>query len=549
MLQEHRIPEGAEAYCAEAAARSAWLVRHFPPAMRTLPALLQHQSQHYGDRVLFRSGDYRLTYALAPALAARRAGALAAQGVKRGDRVALLCGNRPEFLELMLAVGWMGAVLVPINIASRGMQLQHILANCGARLLFIERDLLPALEMIDRTTLALETVCVIDPDTAALPACLSAMPAAAEPLPAADLKMSDVLAILYTSGTTGPSKGVCCPHGQYFWWAVYTGRQLGLREGDVLNTSLPLFHTNAFNCFFQALLNGGTQVLEPRFSVSKFWQRLRASEATVTYLLGAMVPMLMSRPPSAEERDHQVRIALAPGTPPEAQRQLIERSGIMPLDGFGSTESNCVIQMTLDNFRPGVMGRLAEGFQARVADEDGCEVPDGTGGELLLRADEACAFAAGYWGMPEKTVETWMDLWLHTGDRVVRDAEGYFRFLDRMKDAIRRRGENISSFEVEQVVQSHPAVAVSAAFPAASELAEDEVMVAVVLKQGASLDPEDLIRHCETRMPYFAVPRFVDVVADLPRTANGKVQKFPLREKGVTEMTWDREKAGVVVRR
>ena len=317
----------------------------------------------------------------------------------------------------------------------------------------------------------------------------------------------------------------------------------------MLNTSLPLFHTNAFNCFFQALLNGGTQVLEPRFSVSKFWQRLRDSDATVTYLLGAMVPMLMSRPPSPEERDHKVRIALAPGTPPEAQRQLIERSGIMPLDGFGSTESNCVIQMTLDNLRPGMMGQLAEGFQARVVDEDGCEVPDGTGGELLLRADEACAFAAGYWGMPEKTVETWMDLWLHTGDRVVRDSDGYFRFLDRMKDAIRRRGENISSFEVEQVVQTHPAVAVSAAFPAASELAEDEVMIAVVLKDGASLNPEELIRHCETRMPYFAVPRFVDVVVDLPRTANGKVQKFPLREKGVTETTWDREKAGVVVRR
>jgi crotonobetaine/carnitine-CoA ligase len=196
-----------------------------------------------------------------------------------------------------------------------------------------------------------------------------------------------------------------------------------------------------------------------------------------------------------------------------------------------------------------MIGRITKGFDARVVDEFDNEVPDGTSGELLLRADKANAFAHGYFGMPDKTVETWQNLWLHTGDRVVRDGEGYYRFVDRIKETIRRRGENISSYEVEQGVLSHPSVSTAAVFPVASELAEDEVMVAIVLKEGATLDPEALIQHCEDRLPYYSIPRFVDIRTDLPRTENGKIQKFKLREEGVTDTTWDREAAGVTLRR
>ncbi|OPZ43706.1 MAG: Long-chain-fatty-acid--CoA ligase [Actinobacteria bacterium ADurb.BinA094] len=191
------------------------------------------------------------------------------------------------------------------------------------------------------------------------------------------------------------------------------------------------------------------------------------------------------------------------------------------------------------------MGRLRDGFSARVADAHDAELPPGEAGELLLRADEPFAFATGYWGMPDRTVEAWRNLWFHTGDRVVRDAEGRFRFVDRLKDAIRRRGENVSSYEVEQVLLSHPSIAAAAVFPVGSELAEDEVMAAVVPEAGAVLDPVELVRFCETRMPHFAVPRYVDLVDDLPRTENGKVRKVALRERGVGPSTWDREAAGV----
>jgi crotonobetaine/carnitine-CoA ligase len=194
--------------------------------------------------------------------------------------------------------------------------------------------------------------------------------------------------------------------------------------------------------------------------------------------------------------------------------------------------------------RPGLMGRVLPGFTARVVDTHDNELPDGEAGELILRADEPFAFATGYFGMADKTVEAWRNLWFHTGDRVVREPDGFYRFMDRMKDAIRRRGENISSYEVEQVLVNHPAVENAAVFPVRSELAEDEVMAAVVLRAGVRVTYEALLDFCQPRMPYFAVPRFLEFVATLPATENGKVTKYKLRERGITAATWDREKAG-----
>jgi crotonobetaine/carnitine-CoA ligase len=195
------------------------------------------------------------------------------------------------------------------------------------------------------------------------------------------------------------------------------------------------------------------------------------------------------------------------------------------------------------------MGRVQPGFEARVVDADDAELPPGEAGELVLRASEPWSFASGYFGRPAQTVEAWRNGWFHTGDRVVREADGRFRFVDRLKDAIRRRGENVSSYEVEQVLLAHPAVTEAAVFPVRSELAEDEVMAAIVARDGEAIDPAALCAWCAERLPKFAVPRFLDVVADLPRTGNGKVQKFVLRERGVTAATWDGEAANALARR
>jgi crotonobetaine/carnitine-CoA ligase len=249
---------------------------------------------------------------------------------------------------------------------------------------------------------------------------------------------------------------------------------------DVLCTTLPLFHVNALNTFAQALLSGARMVLEPRFSASGFWPAMVRNEATVIYLLGAMVPILLAREPQPWEREHKVRIGLGPGVPADLGMTFAARAGVTLLEGYGSTETNFVIGASPKTQKAGTMGRIVDGFEARVVDAHDIEVPPGEAGELVLRANEPFAFATGYFAMPEKTVEAWRNLWFHTGDRVIRDKDGYFRFVDRLKDAIRRRGENISSHEVEQVLLSHPDIEMVAVYPARSELAEDEVMAAIV---------------------------------------------------------------------
>jgi carnitine-CoA ligase len=525
--------------------------RLFAPEARSVAVMLQAQALKFGARRLVQSGDTGWSFAGAVDLAARSAGRLLEAGIRQGDRIALMCENRPEFIEIFLGAAWLGAILVPINTASRGLQLRHILENSGAKLMVIEAALLDALEHVGLESLRVEAVWVIDRPAAgaALPPRARPLPPLADPVAAAPTRPADTLAILYTSGTTGPSKGVCCPHAQFFWWGVNTAHLLDVRGDDVLCTPLPLFHTNALNTFFQALITGATAVFEDRFSASGFWKTLAAREATVTYLLGAMVPILLSRPPDEAERQHRVRIALAPGVPGHFHAEFARRSGMALLDGYGSTETNFVIGTPIADARPGTMGRIFEGFAARVVDGEDNEVPDGTAGELVLRAEAPFAFATGYFGTPDKTVEAWRNLWFHTGDRVIREPDGYFRFVDRLKDAIRRRGENISSFEVEQVLLSHPEIATAAAYPVRSELAEDEVMAAIVRQPGSGLDEVAIVRFCETRMPYFAVPRFLEFVETLPATENGKIQKYKLRERGITERTWDREKAGITIKR
>ena len=445
-----------------------------------------------------------------------------------------------------------GAAAVPINTAAMGPQIGYVVRDSAARLLVIEDGFAARLATAELGGTGLEAIWVVGEAIAgeAMPEGVVrtafprlpdlADPPETSPSRESPILPSDTLAILYTSGTTGPAKGVLCSHAQLHWWGVHSAEILGVGANDVLCTTLPLFHINALNTFAQASLAGARVAIEPRFSASAFWPTMLAREATVVYLLGAMVPILLAQPVSQAERDHRVRIGLGPGVPASAGAAFSERTGVPLLEGYGSTETNFVIAGAPGRSRPGCMGWLRPGFEARVVDESDIELAAGEAGELLLRADQPFAFSSGYFGKPEATVAAWRNLWFHTGDRVVREADGAFRFVDRLKDSIRRRGENISSYEVEQVLQSHPAVAAVAVYPVRSELAEDEVMAALVARSGETIDPVELARFCTTRLPYFAIPRFIDVVADLPRTENGKVQKYKLRERGVTPSAWDR---------
>ncbi|MFJ2619079.1 ATP-dependent acyl-CoA ligase [Glutamicibacter sp. NPDC087344] len=529
------------------------LKREFPSGSRSLQNMLTQQASSIPDEVLYRFDGCTVTNTQATNIAARGAWTLKQYGVTPGDRIALICDNIPEFFEVFLGAAWLGAVTVPLNTAAKGEQLQHMLENSGAELLVAGDHHLEKLGLLDVSGLALKTVLTIGPNSPNLvdESNLSTheWKLSDSTLEAHDADDSDPLVILYTSGTTGVSKGVVCSHAQYFWWAFHNADILELTAGDVLLTSLPLFHTNALSTFFQALITGSSAFFKHRFSVSGFLPSLRESDATVTYLLGAMVPFLLSMPPSEADKQHNVRVILAPGVPAEAAREFESRFNTHLLDGFASTESNFVIGSSYPERKTGTMGTVRPGFEAAVVDERGIAVPDGTPGELLLRADEPNAFSSGYFQMPEKTIETWKNLWLHTGDRVIRDHEGYFVFKDRIKDVIRRRGENISSFEVEQAICRHPAVKHVAVYPVQSELAEDEVMASLVLNDGFILDPLTLMNHCQPILSYFAIPRYVDIVAQLPTTENGKIKKFVLRETGITPTTWDRDNSTYVLTR
>lgn len=522
-------------------------LRALEAAHCTVPELLTMQAERYGEKPLFVCAGTRWTYAEAVERAGRAAAALADRGVQRGDRVALLCGNRVELVETVLGCAWLGAVAVPLNTALRGAGLRHTLVDSGARLLVVEAGLLAALTDIELPA-TLRELRVLDDGTAAgdYPSGIGSVPVEEYQRTSAtcapcQVEPSDTLAILYTSGTTGLPKGVSCPHAQFYWWGVNVAECLEITEDDVLFSCLPLFHTNALNAFFQALVAGATYVVGQRFSASRFWSQVVECEATVTYLLGAMVSILLTRPPSGLDRGHSVRVALAPATPAADYLDFEDRFGVALVEGYGSTETNMVIGANLRAQRPGYMGVVLPGFDARVVDEAGADVPDGTSGELVCRSSLPFAFATGYFGNPAATSTAWQDLWFHTGDRVIRQPGGWFQFVDRLTDSIRRRGENISSLEVEQVLAEHPDVAAVAVYAVPAEMAEDEVMAAVTPRPGAALRPADLVSWCVPRLASFAIPRYVDVVDQLPLTENGKVRKAALRARGVTESTWDRQ--------
>lgn len=512
------------------------------PRPMTIPEMLLERARKAPNAPLYRCGEIRRDGQMMADAAARTGGLLRSAGIEAGQTVVLMSSNRTELLDFILGCAWIGAIAVPVNTASRGEQLRHVLANSRPALVVAETELLPHIAALGPMP-DLQKVWALDGPTADLTTVFEVTPVP-EPVPAVEpvaAAPADTAAILYTSGTTGVSKGVLCPQGQFYWWAENMSDQLGLRPDDVLYTCLPLFHTNALNAFMQAVACGGEYVLGPRFSASRFWADASSAGATVTYLLGAMVGILASKEPGPGDRSHHIRLALSPATPARLVEPFQERFGVLLLDGYGSTETNSVIGSTPKQWRPGYMGLVRPGFSIRVVDGHGVPVPNGQPGELLIRSDQPHAMATGYHAMPEATTKAWQDLWFHSGDRVVLEQDGWVRFVDRIKDVIRRRGENISSVEVEQVLRQHPAVQEAAVYAVDSELGEDEVMAALVLRE--PVDFAELCQFCVPRLASFAIPRFLRVVDTLPQTENGKVRKQVLKAAGREAAQWDRDVA------
>jgi crotonobetaine/carnitine-CoA ligase len=513
-----------------------------------LPELLAERARVHGDApfLSFALGERDLTYAETAAAADVIAAGLARLGVGHGDRVLLMMRNRAEFVLAWLGAARLGAVQVPINVDYRGYFLEHLANTAAAGVMIVEDVLLPGIAASSERLEHLRTVVVVG-EHAELGAGFESVPFASlldpAPLPATAVRSSDVGAIHFTSGTSGPSKGAVLPHALLHLLSERNRELLDLRAGDTYLTELPLFHINAQMSVYSALLVGARVRIEQRFSASAWLDRVRASEATHTSLLGVMLSFILKQEPRQIDADNALRRAWSVPCPPDLANSFRERFGLeQVVTSYGSTEVGMVARRTLDA-PEGSVGRVdPDLYAARVVDEKEDDVPPGEVGELLVRPLLPWTSTQGYFGMPERTLEAFRNLWFHTGDAARLDDEGNLWFVDRLKDRIRRRGENIASVDVEQVLIEHPGIADAAvvAVPADEEGGEDEIKAVVVAAATTGLEAQDVWNWCDAKLPYFAVPRYVEILPELPKTPTAKVRKNELREAGVTPSTSDR---------
>jgi carnitine-CoA ligase len=531
----------------------------YPYAERTIGRVLAEKARRVGDRPFLRWEGRTTTYAEADRLTNACARGFAALGVTAGTRVAVLLPNCPEFLWVCWGLGKLGAVAVPLNTAAKGEQLAYYLRQSGSRWACCDAASAGLLEAVEGARLE---GLVVRGDGG--PAASGRLPrhdlaavaaASGDPLdPADEPGPADPFLIMYTSGTTGPSKGVVCPHSQGHAVGEQMARNCEYGPDDVLHTCLPLFHGNAIWYSVHAALWADASIaLYPRFSARSFWAEIRESGATAFNALGAMANIIWQLPASADDRAHTVRTAMIVPT----SRQLVdgfrERFGIVVTSVFAMTE-NCAVTVLGphdDRAKAASAGRVRDDVAVQITDDDGLPLPAGEIGEICIRPNRPGMIMLGYHEMPEATLGVIRDLWFLTGDRGHLDEDGYLFFADRKKEAIRRRGENISAYELETTLCRHPAVHEVAAVAVPSDLSEDDVMVYVVRAPGAEASYEELVAFSVDQMAYYMVPRYWEFVDELPKTPSLKIEKFKLKAAAVErrEQLWDREKAGIAVRR
>lgn len=471
---------------------------------------------------------------------------LANSGVTKGDRVCSMLPTSSASIETWMGIAWLGAWEVPINTAYIGDMLQYIINNSQAHVMIIDERYLPALTEVAGQLEHLEKLVVLQPNPAADALGLEVIDATAEfarisPLePTFTPQVWDICSVMYTSGTTGPSKGVMVPWGQLTATGEGTFPADAITSDDCLYWPFPMFHVSGKNGVQIAAAEGVGLVIREQFKTDQFMSDIAKFGCTVTMLLGAMANFLVRTEPSPQDSQTSLeKVIIVPTIDDLAAFQ--ERFAVKVCTVFNMTETS--VPLASNGWIPGdslTCGTARPGYTLRLVDENDNEVPDGTLGELAIRSDTPWTQMIGYFNMPEATLKATRNQWLHTGDGFVKDPDtGEYTFVDRQKDAIRRRGENISSFEVEASVNQHPDVFESAAVAVPSEFGEDEIMLVVSAKEGRTLEPAEIHAFCSKRLPRFMVPRYVRIVDELPKTPTQKIQKGRLRERGLDSDVWD----------
>ncbi|RIK87317.1 MAG: ATP-dependent acyl-CoA ligase [Hyphomicrobiales bacterium] len=516
----------------------------------TVVNVLRDQVSKDPDRVWIVTEDERYSVARMDARSSALARGLSGLGVAAGDTVLVMLPNCIEFIDCWLALARLRAIQVPVNTAYFGAMLEHLVRDSRATRIVVHESYLEAVgEVAGKAGSLLDTMIVVGAAPGPAPAgptpaglrrvayasLLDDAPAAASGgvMPA----YNEVASIMYTSGTTGASKGVMVTHAHSYQYAA-GGNSLQLGPGDVYYAPLPLFHVaGQWAVIYNCLIRGAAAVLKARFSITDFWSDVERFGVTTTFMLGAMGSMLFRTTPG-HRRTSLAKVLMSPLIP--EYREFCDKFGVQVCTSYASTEVNGVIATGFSPPNAATCGRVrSERFEVRLVDELDEEVPVGQVGELVVRPKLPWIVMAGYWNRPAETQAAWRNLWLHSGDLFRRDADGYYYFVDRLKDSIRRRGENISSVEVENAINSLPEVLESAVVPVPSELTEQEVLACVVFRPGQSLAMDALHTRIAALLPKFMVPRYLAVIDAVPKTPTGKPQKFRLRDEIRPGQLWD----------
>jgi carnitine-CoA ligase len=536
-------------------------MRDYPLERRTIGHVLADKAEQNGSACWLMFSERSFTYADLHSLTNRYADGFRRIGVAKGDHVALMLPNCPEFFFAMWGLAKLGAVVVPLNTAAKGDLLRYFIVQSDTSWLVISDEFTERVAENLKPSTGIKGCFVLGKAGDSLGEHgialfnLQDLEGGEDRIPDINAtRYNDPHLIMYTSGTTGPSKGVISPHSQAHAVGRHLVQQYGYRSDDVLYTCLPLFHGNAlwYTCF-PALWADAALAVSPRFSATQFWDDIRGFGATQFNALGAMINILLKAPPSSADRDHRVRLSMVVPLSRETYRELTTRFGLRVTSLYAMTETFPVTMFTPEDpdGKGSSAGKPRGLADIQIVDEEDRRLAVHEIGEICVRPREPWIMMLGYYKMPEATVRDSRNLWFHTGDRGYIDKDGYLYFVDRKKEAIRRRGENIAAYEVEMLTAKHPDILEVAAVPVASELGEDEVMIYVVPKPGRRPTEEEIVRFCNANMAYFMVPRFIAFIDTLPKTASEKIEKYKLRSWAEAHLDeiWDREKVGLKLQR
>jgi len=515
-----------------------------PLEQRAIGRFLRTQAAAIPERPYLTVADRTYSFGEADVWSRALARGLRERGIREGDRVMLMLPNCAEFVFAWYACSLLGAAVVPINFNLQGFLLDGLVADAAVQGLIVHERQLDALRTLQPALLAKIPWVAVAGATGAAPAALQhprafdfrelMLEGADDPEIAADFRRIQVIS--YTSGTTGPAKGVMIPNAQSFSSACTFMRMTAMTAADVLYAPLPLFHGLSSRMgVLPALVLGAHVHLDEKFSASGYWQRAAACGATLGLVVHAVAPLMKAQPPSPWDRAHKVRAIFNCAHDVEFE----ERFGVRMVRGFSMTETSFLICTPFPDRRVGSIGRAHEDWELRLVDDRDLPVAVGSTGELVARPRRPHIWMQGYLNKPQATLDAWRNLWFHTGDMLRQDEDGYYYFVDRKKDRIRRKGENVSSADIEFAVSSHPAIAecVALAHPAAND--EDDIRVAAVLKPGMSLSSAELHAFLQPRLPKFMWPRYIELVDKLPRTGTDKVEKQRLLQQGLGASAWD----------